>query len=69
MRYKHILITLENYQTLKKLGGTGDSFNDVITNMLKKMNSLQQSHTGVPAPVEIVVNAEQTYTKVEDVHE
>jgi predicted CopG family antitoxin len=69
MRYKHILITLENYQTLKKLGGTGDSFNDVITNMLKKMNSLQQSSSGVGTPEEIVVNSTQSYPKEDDCNE
>ena len=69
MRYKHILITLENYQTLKKLGGTGDSFNDVITNMLKKMNSLQQSSSGVRPREEIVVNSTQSYPKEDDCNE
>jgi predicted CopG family antitoxin len=67
MEYKHILITLENYRTLKKLGGTGDSFNDVITDLLRKMNSLQQSN-GVGDPVEIVVNSTQSCLK-EDCNE
>lgn len=69
MEYKHILVTLENYRTLKKLGGTGDSFNDVITNMLRKMNSLQQSSTGVGTPVEIVVNPIQSCLQEEDRNE
>ena len=63
MSYKHILISYKNYRKLKTLGSAGDSFNDVITDILDKMDCLQQS-TGVPAP-EIVVNAEQTYTKIE----
>jgi predicted CopG family antitoxin len=34
---KHIRISEENYMSLKKLGEAGDSFNDVITEMLKKI--------------------------------
>jgi predicted CopG family antitoxin len=37
MGSKHIRISQENYKTLKKLGEAGDSFNDVITEMLKKI--------------------------------
>lgn len=36
MKYKQILVSDENYRKLKGLGGAGDSFNDVITEMLKK---------------------------------
>lgn len=32
---KHIVISEENYQILKILGSTGDSFNDVLNNILK----------------------------------
>jgi hypothetical protein len=35
-RYKNIIITNENYDRLKKLGNTGDSFNFVITQLLNK---------------------------------
>jgi predicted CopG family antitoxin len=34
---KQIAISTENYRALKKLGGAGDSFNDVITELLKRM--------------------------------
>ena len=34
-RRRLISISQENYLTLKKLGSAGDSFNDVITDMLK----------------------------------
>jgi predicted CopG family antitoxin len=34
---KQIAISRQNYETLKKLGGAGDSFNDVITELLKRM--------------------------------
>ena len=67
MSYKHILVSDKNYRKLKTLGSAGDSFNDVITDILNKMNCLQQS-TGVPAP-KIVVNTRQTYTKIDDVNE
>ena len=32
---KHIVISEDNYRILKTLGSTGDSFNDVIENILK----------------------------------
>ncbi|WP_420887993.1 antitoxin VapB family protein [Candidatus Nitrosotenuis cloacae] len=32
---RHITVTEENYNRLKSLGTAGDSFNDVITNLLK----------------------------------
>jgi predicted CopG family antitoxin len=59
--YKRIVVTDINYRKLKGLGSAGDSFNDVITDLLEKINSLQQS-TGVPAP-EIVVNMEHPTKK------
>ena len=40
---KMIAVSEENYLALKKLGNAGDSFNDVITRILEKINSLQQS--------------------------
>jgi predicted CopG family antitoxin len=36
-----ISVSRENYLTLKKLGSTGDSFNDVLTEILKKIRLLQ----------------------------
>jgi len=38
MRLKHIVISEKNYQLLKELGKTGDSFNDVITKILGVKN-------------------------------
>jgi predicted CopG family antitoxin len=35
-KLKTIAISTENYLELKSLGKAGDSFNDVITQMLKK---------------------------------
>ena len=32
-----ISISNDNYQKLKKLGGAGDSFNDVITEVLREL--------------------------------
>ncbi|HEY7573308.1 MAG TPA: hypothetical protein VH796_18255 [Nitrososphaeraceae archaeon] len=34
-RFKNIIISETNYNILKQLGSTGESFNDVITNVLK----------------------------------
>jgi hypothetical protein len=36
---KMIALTPENYQALKKRGGAGDSFNDVVTEMLKMLET------------------------------
>ena len=33
---KHIVVYQENYDRLKRLGFAGDSFNDVLTSLLKK---------------------------------
>lgn len=35
-KYKQILRDLDNYNTLKDLGKTGDSFNKVIGNLLDR---------------------------------
>ncbi len=32
---KHITVDEQNYQKLKRLGNAGDSFNDVISRLLK----------------------------------
>lgn len=34
-RYKQIVVDLNNYLALKKLGQAGDSFNDVIKELIK----------------------------------
>jgi hypothetical protein len=36
-----IAVSQENYLALKKLGMAGDSFNDVLTAIIKKVNPLQ----------------------------
>ena len=36
-KFKNIVITDANYKVLKQLGNAGDSFNDVVTNILKKV--------------------------------
>ena len=37
MLYKNICISESNYKALKTMGHTGDSFNDVLTDMLTKI--------------------------------
>jgi predicted CopG family antitoxin len=39
-RFKNILISEANYNILKQLGSTGESFNDVITEILKKTSNV-----------------------------
>lgn len=49
IRLKQIAISDENYHTLKSLGKAGDSFNDVVSEMLKIVKK-QQTDSGVGAP-------------------
>jgi len=37
---KHIVVSEENFNKLKNLGKAGDSFNDVISDVLKKLEGL-----------------------------
>lgn len=41
IKYKNILITEGNYDELKRLGNTGDSFNFVVTKLLNRNKTLQ----------------------------
>jgi predicted CopG family antitoxin len=50
-RYKHIVVSVENYRWLKDLGRTADSFDDVITE-LRQANTtknLQGPQISTPA--------------------
>lgn len=38
---KQIAVSEENYFILKRLGTAGDSFNDVITEVLKKVKEME----------------------------
>lgn len=38
MPLKHIVVSEKNFQKLKNLGKAGDSFNDVISNLLRDEN-------------------------------
>lgn len=44
---KHIVISEKNYLRLKKLRTAGDSFNDVITNLLEINNSKQVAKNSI----------------------
>jgi predicted CopG family antitoxin len=48
IKLKQIAISEENYLQLKRLGNAGDSFNDVLTEILRKRN-LSQSDLQVRA--------------------
>lgn len=45
-RYKNISISESNYKTLKTMGQAGDSFNDVISDILTKLRGpgLEEVH-------------------------
>lgn len=36
-KLKHITVSERNYHNLKRLGSAGDSFNDVVTQLLKQV--------------------------------
>jgi predicted CopG family antitoxin len=38
---KTIAVSIENYQLLKNMGKAGDSFNDVITHLVKKAGTIE----------------------------
>jgi predicted CopG family antitoxin len=44
-----IAVSKENYFALKRLGDAGDSFNDVVTEVLKKVKEPLQTDIGVEA--------------------
>lgn len=39
---KHITVDERNYITLKRMGNAGDSFNDVISRLLKEFTTQKQ---------------------------
>ncbi|MGI0043738.1 MAG: antitoxin VapB family protein [Nitrososphaeraceae archaeon] len=45
MVLKTISISEDNYRMLKKLGGAGDSFNDVITELIGRKSSIKKRIT------------------------
>ena len=63
IKLKQIAISEENYFILKSRGKTADSFNDVISEILKALKA-QQTDSGVPAPdqsVAIITHREDGY--------
>jgi predicted CopG family antitoxin len=49
IRLKHIVIDEDNYAALKELGKAGDSFNDVLTEILAKTKMLPEAGPKVRA--------------------
>jgi predicted CopG family antitoxin len=51
-KLKHITVSDRNYHNLKRLGSAGDSFNDVVTEILKRLQQAQslatQGHIAAP---------------------
>ena len=41
-KLKRIVVSEKNYVALKRLGGAGDSFNDVISKLLRIQRSYQE---------------------------
>jgi predicted CopG family antitoxin len=46
-----IAVSAKNYLALKRLGNAGDSFNDVVTEVLRKIKEPSQTDTRVGASV------------------
>jgi predicted CopG family antitoxin len=44
-KLKHITVSERNYHNLKTLGNAGDSFNDVVTQLLKCLQQAQSFPT------------------------
>jgi predicted CopG family antitoxin len=44
-KLKHITVSERNYHNLKRLGSAGDSFNDVVTEILKRLQQAQSFPT------------------------
>jgi predicted CopG family antitoxin len=63
-RLTTIAISRENYVLMKNIGSTGESFNDVLTRMLKKEKPSQTDSVGVGHSVKessaIATNAKTT---------
>jgi predicted CopG family antitoxin len=60
-KLKHITVSERNYHNLKRLGSAGDSFNDVVTQLLKRLQQAQsfptQGHIAAPeAPMKMDSN-------------
>lgn len=49
IRLRHIVIDEDNYAALKELGKAGDSFNDVITEILAKTKMVPEASPKVGA--------------------
>lgn len=60
-KLRQIAISQDNYLVLKKLGTAGDSFNDVISELLKKVS---QSDSQVPPRNQITTSGNQPYEEV-----
>jgi hypothetical protein len=46
IKYKQILIDINNYNALKELGKAGDSFNDVIRSLISSNTNEYNQDTG-----------------------
>jgi predicted CopG family antitoxin len=64
-KLKHITPSEKNYFALKNLGKAGDSFNDVVTEVLKKKNSMLQldSEVGPCDQTATTIASNQSITK------
>ncbi|MGD9673730.1 MAG: hypothetical protein AB7U98_09655 [Candidatus Nitrosocosmicus sp.] len=64
-QYKQVLIDLDNYNTLKDLGKAGDSFNDVITNVLCIIGTKENKSNSVIKKESVIrIYPEDHYFKV-----
>jgi predicted CopG family antitoxin len=62
MGLKTISVSEDNYRTLKNLGGAGDSFNDVITELIGKKGAIKKGLQSDRSPSNTSLTAARTST-------
>ncbi len=63
---KMIAVSQENYLTLKRLGSAGDSFNDVISGILKKQKLSQTAQKVGPLEQSVIVEPNSPIVETSD---
>lgn len=62
---KMIAVSEENYLALKKLGSAGDSFNDVVTEVLKQVEKIDENKLSRTIPGFAARNKSLIDTRIE----
>ena len=68
-RLTTIAVSSKNYLALKRLGNAGDSFNDVVTEILRKINEPLQTDTRVGPLNQSTSGSMKTASKSDSIHD